>query len=62
MAGKAVTYPIEELQRQLHVEEAVHTGACIRMRWSRGKQVTKTDYASAVENFRTAAAGRRSNA
>lgn len=61
MAGKAATYPIEELQKQLHIAEAVHTGACIRMGWSRGKQVTKMEYASAVESFRTAA-GRRSNA
>lgn len=62
MAGKAAIYTIEELQRQLHATDAVHTGACIRMGWNRGKQVTKAEYAAAVESFRAAAAGRSGNA
>lgn len=66
MAGKTNTntamYPIERLQIQLRVPDAVHTGACIKMGWSRGKQVTKTDYAAAVESFREAVAGRSKDA
>ena len=64
MAGKTNTamYPIERLQVQLQVPEAAHTGACIKMGWSRGQQVTKADYAAAVESFRVAVAGRSKDA
>lgn len=64
MAGKAniAMCPIERLQEQLQVPDAVHTGTCIKMGWSRGKQVTKADYAAAVETFQRAAAGRSKDA
>ena len=62
MAGKAAIYTIEELEAQLHIPAAVHAGACTKMGWARGTQVTKTEYAAAVETFQGNAAGRGNNA
>lgn len=55
-------YPVEQLQKQFQVSDAVHKGVCCWMSWNRGKEVTKKEYAAAVKVFSKGAAGRRENA
>lgn len=63
--GKSVEKKtVENQQAALQVTDAVHAGTCDMMRWRRGKEVTETEYAAAVEKFKNpvSAAGRSSNA
>ncbi len=59
---EAELYPVERLQVQMQVPDAVHKGVCCRMSWNRGKEVTKKEYAAAVKVFSEGTAGRRGHA
>lgn len=55
-------YPVEQLQAQTGMSDAVHAGICIKMGWSSGKEITEKEYLQAAEAFRAAGAGRSRHA
>lgn len=59
---EAERYPIEQLQVEEQVSDAIHSGTCSQMGWCRGKEVTKKEYMAAVATFKGSVAGRRSHA
>lgn len=61
-AKGANKYPVEKLQVEMRVTNAVHTGICIQMGWHKGKEVSKEEYTAAIKQFKSSAAGRRKNA
>lgn len=61
-AAEKIICPVEKLQEKFKVPAWAHAGACMRMGWGRGKEVTETEYVSAVEAFKNGCAGRRGNA
>lgn len=55
-------YPVEKIQAEMKVSDAVHIGVCIQMGWHKGKEVSEDEYKAAVKQFKSSAAGRRKNA
>ena len=60
--GTPESHTIERLRVSEGVPESVHAGACLRMGWRRGKEVTRQEYLQAVEKFKGSGAGRRRHA
>lgn len=65
MAEKTVKdtgqYPVEKLQKELQIPDALHAGTCVQMGWIQGKEISRKEYIAALERFK-GAAGRRRNA
>lgn len=48
-------HPVEKLQAETEIPDAVHAGTCLQMGWSRGKEVTREEYLQAVKKFKDSA-------
>lgn len=52
-------YSVEELREELKTPLDVFSGVIAMQGWKKGKQLKKAEYLTAVDQFRSAAAGRR---